>query len=181
MPTSVISSTRDGELTVGSDLVNKKDSAYLVDINITRYRSKVLKLNEGSYLNMEAGQPIGYFEGYKVAGIFQSKEEIDALNAKSPTGTYQSAKTSPGDFRFVDVNGDGRISADDISVLGKSEPDFYGGWNNIFRYRNLEVSALFNFSIGHRLDNSGYRIMVLFSNNNNNYSRDIRQCLDAGE
>lgn len=161
------------ELTVGSDLVNKKDFAYLVDINITRYRSKVLKLNEGSYLNMEVGQPIGYFEGYKVAGIFQSKEEIDALNAKSPTGTYQSAKTSPGDFRFVDVNGDGRISADDISVLGKSEPDFYGGWNNIFRYRNLEVSALFNFSIGNRLDNSGYRSMVLFSNNNNNYSRDI--------
>lgn len=161
------------EFQIGSDVVNKKDFAYLVDFNITSYRSKVLKLNEGTYLNMKEGQPIGYFQGYKVAHIFRNKEEIDALNAKSPTGVYQSAKTSPGDFMFVDVNGDGRITTDDISILGKSEPDFYGGWNNIFRYKNLEITAFFNFTYGNRLNNTGYKDLVVFGNNNNNYSTRI--------
>ncbi len=158
------------EFQIGSDVVNNNKFAYLVDVNITRYRSKVLKLNSGSYLNMKEGQPIGHFTGWRVAGIFQSQAEIDALNAKAPGGRYQSDKTSPGDFKFVDVNGDGIINDSDEGILGKSEPDFYGGWNNIFRYKNLEISALFNFSLGNRVDNSGYKSMVVFANNNNNYS-----------
>lgn len=158
------------EFQIGSDVVNNNKFAYLIDVNITRYRSKVLKLNSGSYLNMKEGQPIGHFTGWKVAGIFQSQAEIDALNAKAPGGKYQSDKTSPGDFKFVDVNGDGIINDADEGILGKSEPDLYGGWNNIFRYKNLEISALFNFSLGNRVDNSGYKSMVVFANNNNNYS-----------
>lgn len=161
------------EFQIGSDLVNNNKIAYLVDINITRYRSKVLKLNSGSYLNMKEGESIGHFTGWKVAGIFQTQEEIDALNAKAPGGSYQSQQTRPGDFKFIDVNGDGVINNDDQTVLGKSEPDFYGGWNNIFRYKNFEISALFTFSLGNRLDNSGYKSMVVFANNNNNYSDQI--------
>ena len=161
------------EFQIGSDVVNNNKFAYLVDVNITRYRSKVLKLNSGSYLNMKEGQPIGHFTGWKVAGIFQDQAEIDALNAKAPGGTYQSNNTRPGDFKFVDANGDGVINDDDEVVLGKSEPDFYGGWNNIFRFKNLEISALFNYSFGNRVDNTGYKSMVIFTNNNSNYSDQI--------
>ena len=161
------------EFQIGSDVVNNRKFTYLVDVNITRYRSKVLKLNSGSYLNMKEGQPIGHFTGWKVAGIFQNQAEIDALNAKAPGGRYQSADTRPGDFKFADANGDGIINDDDEVILGKSEPDFYGGWNNIFRFKNLEISALFNYSFGNRLDNTGYKSMVVFTNNNSNYSDQI--------
>ena len=37
--------------------------------------------------------------GWKVAGIFQNQQEIDALNAQSPTGKYQDGDTAPGDFK----------------------------------------------------------------------------------
>lgn len=161
------------ELQIGSDVVNSKNFAYIVDVNITRYRSKVLKLNAGSYLSLKEGEPIGYFTGYKTNGIFQTQEEINALNAKSPTGTYQNNNTKPGDFRFVDVNGDGVVNTADLGVIGKAEPDFYGGWNNIVRYKSLELSAFFNFSIGNSLYNSGLRDLVLFNNNNSNYSTRI--------
>lgn len=162
------------ELQIGSDLVNNKDFAYLVDFNITRQRSKVLKLNGGRYRNLEEGQSMGYFTGYKTAGIFQSQAEIDALNAKAPGGAYQSANTRPGDYKFVDINGDGQITTDDgDAYIGKSEPDFFGGWNNIFRYKNLEVSMFFNFSIGNKVWNSGLKDMMIFTTNNNNYSTDI--------
>ncbi|MBF4211758.1 hypothetical protein EI533_29265, partial [Pseudomonas donghuensis] len=48
--------------------------------------------------------PIGYFYGYKVAGVYQSQADIDA----SPKNTL--ATVTPGDLKFADVNGDGENS-----------------------------------------------------------------------
>lgn len=164
---------RGWEFQVGSELINRKDFGFTTDMNITRYRSKVLKLNDGSYLNLKEGQPIGYFTGYKVAGIFQSQSEIDALNAASPNGYYQSRNTKPGDFKFVDVNGDGYIGEDDNVVLGKAEPDFFGGWNDIIRYKNWELTAFFNFSVGNSLYNQAKRDLLFFTSNTSNYSSEL--------
>ena len=62
------------EFQLGSDLITIKDFQYTTDLNITRYRSKVLKLNSGSYLGLTEGQPIGYFTGYQVQGIFKNQK-----------------------------------------------------------------------------------------------------------
>jgi TonB-linked SusC/RagA family outer membrane protein len=164
---------RGFELQIGSDVITGRKVSWLTDLNITKYTSKVLALHDGSYKNMKVGEPIGYFEGYKVAGIFQNQAEIDALNAKSPTGVYQAAGTRPGDFKFVDVNGDGFIGDDDYGRLGKAEPDFFGGWNNIIRYKDLELTVFFNFSVGNYLYNSGRRDLLFFNSEISNYSTDI--------
>lgn len=166
-------SNKGWELQIGSDVVTGKNFSYLTDFNITRYRSKVVSLNGGEYRNMKVGEPIGYFEGYKVAGIFQDQAEIDALNNKAPNGRYQTARTAPGDFKFVDVNGDGTINASDYVRLGQAEPDFYGGWNNILRYRDLELTLFFNFSVGNYLDNTGRKNLLIFNSNTSNYGADI--------
>ena len=167
------------EFQIGSDLIKIRNFQYTTDLNITSYKSKVLKLNGGSYLSLEEGQPINYFSGYKVAGIFKSQDEIDKLDEVSPNGVYQSTNTKPGDFRFVDVNGDGFIGSDDNTVIGKAEPDFYGGWNNIFRYKNLEISAFFNFSFGNYLYNQAKRDLIFFTSNSSNYSKDILNAWSA--
>ena len=108
-----------------------------------------------------------------MGGIFQSQDEIDALNALSPNNYYQSRNTKPGDFRFIDVNNDGFIGSDDNTVIGKAEPDFFGGWNNILRYKNFEFTAFFNFSIGNSLYNSAKRDLLFFTSNANNYSTQL--------
>jgi TonB-linked SusC/RagA family outer membrane protein len=164
---------RGWELVIGSEWLRGKDFSFTTDLNITQYRSKVLKLNNGSYLNLKEGQPIGYFTGYRVAGIFQQQGEIDKLNAGSPSGYYQSKNTKPGDFKFVDVNGDGFIGQDDNIVLGKAEPDFYGGWNNVLKYKNLECTAFFTFSVGNSLYNSAKRDLLFFTSNSSNYSKEL--------
>lgn len=169
------------EFQVGSELINQKDFGFTTDLNITRYRSKVLHLNEGSYLNLREGQPIGYFTGYKVAGIFQDQSEIDDLNAASSTGYYQSRNTKPGDFKFVDVNGDGFIGEDDNVVLGKAEPDFFGGWNNNLRYKGFEFTAFFNFSVGNSLYNQGRRDLLFYTSNSSNYSRELLNAWNPGK
>ncbi|HEU4633832.1 MAG TPA: SusC/RagA family TonB-linked outer membrane protein, partial [Flavisolibacter sp.] len=169
------------EFQAGSELINQKDFGFTTDLNITRYRSKVLHLNEGSYLNLREGQPIGYFTGYRVAGIFQDQSEIDALNAASSTGYYQSRNTKPGDFKFIDVNGDGFIGEDDNVVLGKAEPDFFGGWNNNLRYKGFEFTAFFNFSVGNSLYNQGRRDLLFYTSNSSNYSRELLNAWNAGK
>lgn len=168
-------SNKGWEFEIGSDVVNKKDFAFYTDLNFTRYRSKVLALNGGSYSNLRVGQSMGYFSGYKYAGIFQSQAEIDALNAASPTKLYQASGTRPGDFKYADINGDGIVNTADIDIIGKSEPDFYGGWNNFVRYRNLELTAFFNFSVGNYLANYANRDLYIFGTNNNNYSQKIME------
>ncbi|WP_111959444.1 SusC/RagA family TonB-linked outer membrane protein [Chryseobacterium lathyri] len=51
-----------------------------------------------------------------------------------------------GQYKFTDYNGDGKVtSADDRQVVGDLSMKFFGGWNNTFRYKNWDVSFLFQF------------------------------------
>ncbi|MFD0762478.1 SusC/RagA family TonB-linked outer membrane protein [Lutibacter aestuarii] len=161
------------EFQVGVEIFSNEKFQWTTELNLTTIKSKVLKLNGGYYNNLVEGESMSYFSGYKVAGIFQTQAEIDALNATSPEGVYQSSNTAPGDFMFVDVNDDGFIGDDDNTIIGNAEPDFFGGWNNIFRFGNFEVSTLFNFSVGNYLYNSNKKDLLIFNNYSSNYSTGI--------
>jgi hypothetical protein len=54
------------------------------------------------------GEPLGHFYGFKTDGIYQTQEEVDAALPDA-----FSSSRAPGDIRFVDVNGDGRVDAND--------------------------------------------------------------------
>jgi TonB-linked SusC/RagA family outer membrane protein len=103
---------------------------------------------------MAPGQPIGYFHGYKTDGLYQSQEEIDALKDASPKGTYntiienETKNVGPGDLKFVDVNGDGKIDEDDRTYIGDPIPDVTMGLNLGFNYKNFDFSASAIASIG---------------------------------
>lgn len=165
---------RGFEFQIGVDLISNEKFQWTSELNLTTIKSKVLKLNGGYYNNLIEGESISYFSGYKVAGIFQNQEQIDALNAASPNGVYQSTKTAPGDFMFADTNKDGYIGGDDNTIIGNAEPDFFGGWNNIVRFGNFEVSAMFNFSVGNYLYNSNKKDLLIFNSYTSNYSTDIQ-------
>lgn len=82
----------------------------------------------------QAGYPIGYFYGYKVEGVYQSTAEI----ANSPVNKL--ATVTPGDLKFVDVNGDKMITPADRTIIGNPTPDFTYGINLGVSYKNLELS-----------------------------------------
>ncbi len=88
----------------------------------------------------QEGQPIQSFFGWQVESIFQSQEEINALNAQAPGGFYQNDRTSPGDIKFRDLNGDGRVTADDRTFLGSYLPDFSYGLNWSGNYKNFDFT-----------------------------------------
>jgi TonB-dependent starch-binding outer membrane protein SusC len=84
------------------------------------------------------GQPLGYFYGYKTNGIYQNQGEIDA----DKTVDANSGGRAPGDIRFVDVNGDGKIDALDRTNIGSSIPAFYYGANFNAVYKGFDFSML---------------------------------------
>ena len=86
------------------------------------------------------GYPVGSYYGYKVEKIFTDQAEIDALNAASSTGVYQDVTTQPGDYKFVDLNGDGQITDADRTVIGNGYPKFTYGLNLNASWKNIDFS-----------------------------------------
>ncbi|RMG18153.1 MAG: TonB-dependent receptor [Bacteroidetes bacterium] len=92
------------------------------------------------------GLPIGAFYGYKVAGIFQNEAEIQQFPNRGVE--------VPGDLRFVDTDGDGRITTADRTYLGSPIPKLIYSFNFRLEYRGVEVYADFNGVEGNQLVNA---------------------------
>ena len=83
------------------------------------------------------GYAVGSYYGYRTAGIFRSQEEIDAYGVVDDSGV----KYQPGDVKFVDLDGDGKITADDMDVIGDGVPDFNFGITLNATYKNWDMSV----------------------------------------
>lgn len=108
------------------------------------------------------GQPIGYFFGYDVIGVFQDADELD--NEPSLFGQ------APGDLKYRDVNGDGVINADDRTFLGSSVPDFVYGFNVEVGYKNFTLSADFQGQRGNEIYNGKQAIRFTTLNLEDKYN-----------
>ncbi len=147
-------SNKGWEIMLGGDVIRTDKVNWYSSFNVSFVRNNVDALNGGSVLadgrsvGIEEGQPIGVIFGLEIASIAQTQEEIDALNAASPNGVYDSFLSEPGDYIFRDLNGDGEITADDRTTLGDITPDYFGGWNNTVTYKNFDASFNFQFVEG---------------------------------
>jgi TonB-dependent starch-binding outer membrane protein SusC len=83
------------------------------------------------------GESFGYFYGYKTAGIFQNQAEVNSYKSKDGAIIQPSAK--PGDFRFVDGNGNGIIDADDRTKIGDPTPSLTYGFNLTVAYSGFDI------------------------------------------
>lgn len=94
--------------------------------------------NAEEFYRAENGHAIGYFWGFKTAGIFQNTKEINDWIAAG-NGIYQS-NVQPGDVKYVDVNHDGSIDAKDKVDLGNGLPKHVFGFNLNLGYKGFDFS-----------------------------------------
>ncbi|MBQ9712107.1 MAG: SusC/RagA family TonB-linked outer membrane protein, partial [Bacteroidales bacterium] len=126
----------------------------------------VLSQGTSEMYRAQVGYPIGYFYGYKTAGVFQNQAQIDATKAK-----YDDAK--PGDLIFVDTNGDGMITDDDRTMIGDPHPDFNVGLNLWLAWKGLDFSVTGYGAFGQQIAKS-YR--SFFDRPTDSYTRDLLGC-----
>ncbi len=105
--------------------------------------------NSEEFYRAQNGHSIGYFWGYKTAGIFQSEQEIADWKA-AKQGILQAA-VQPGDVKYVDLNQDGVIDSSDKTDLGNGMPDFTFGFNLGFDYRGFDFSINANGVTGNKI------------------------------
>lgn len=112
---------------------------YAVNVNFSTNKNEVLKVKAPYYdTNNTIQEGLPWMSNYMVEwiGIFQSDQDI----ADSPTQPYNP---KPGDLKFKDQNGDGKIDADDRVVVDGAYPDFiYAGGLNL-SWKRFDVSAFF--------------------------------------
>jgi TonB-linked SusC/RagA family outer membrane protein len=119
---------------------------YFVKGYLAYAKNKIVYKDEAPYkydwMN-DTGYSIGQYKGYKNIGFFNNNEEVNNRPYTSANGN----KIQPGDLRYVDVNGDGVITASDRVPIGYSNLPLYSFSSTIgFSYKGFDISALFTGS-----------------------------------
>ncbi len=109
----------------------------------------VLYDNSGEFYRASNGEPIGYFWGYKTAGIFQNQQEINDWIAAG-NGVLQD-DVKPGDVKYYDINHDGVIDEHDKVNLGNGMPDFTYGFSLGFDWKGFDFSLQANGQAGNKI------------------------------
>ncbi|MFY0627233.1 MAG: TonB-dependent receptor [Reichenbachiella sp.] len=138
------------------------DFKWSVNLNFGTSQNEVLDLGANDAINgavfenesisrTSVGHPAFQFYGWQFDGIFQTQAEVDGHAGGSQAANYSAA---PGDFRIVDVNGDGAITADDRTFIGNPFPDFTYGLNLSAEYKGLDFSLFFSGISGNDIYNT---------------------------
>lgn len=151
------------------------DWKFRVAGNLTYLKNKLIEYgNDTGWANLDSfqgcgtisraqnGKPFPYFYGYKTDGIFQNMNEVHAY--VNNEGGMLQPHAVPGDVRFVDVNGDGKISEDDRTDIGKGMPDWTYGFNVNAEWKGFDFSMMWQGTIGNDIYDATRRIDVSASN-----------------
>jgi TonB-linked SusC/RagA family outer membrane protein len=141
------------------------------------------QLRQNVYTASMTGQPISSFYGYEVEGYF-TPDMFDKVDVKDDAGAVtgfkyqlkegahapynttnvtQDTYSMPGVFMYKDINNDGKITADDRTVIGNPHPDFTYGLNINLEYKNWDMTMFIQGSQGNDLINYVNR-WIMFNN-----------------
>lgn len=182
-PTTNIGSTESSGLDASVSL-NTSIGALEIssDLNFTTAKNEVVSINNGDryiwgagygipykpIVRFEEGYSPGYFFGYVTDGIFQTQDEVN--------GHAMQNGASPGDIRFLDLNGDGIVNDSDRTQIGDPFPDFTIGWNLNLTYKAFDLSVFTYASVG----NDIYRAYERNLNYTNRFASTLARWTGAG-
>ena len=151
------------------------DWNFRVSANASYLKNKLIEYgNESGWENLdpfqgtgdisraENGKPFPFFYGYKTAGIFQNTDEVKAY--KNDKGELLQPTAVPGDVRFVDVDGNGIIDANDRTDIGKGMPDWTFGFNLGVSWKNFDLNMMWQGTAGNDIYDATRRTDIATSN-----------------
>ena len=151
------------------------DWNFRVSANASYLKNKLIEYgNESGWENLDSfqgtgdisraenGKPFPFFYGYKTAGIFQNTDEVKAY--KNDKGELLQPTAVPGDVRFVDVDGNGIIDANDRTDIGKGMPDWTFGFNLGVSWENFDLNMMWQGTAGNDIYDATRRTDIATSN-----------------
>ena len=159
-------SNKGFELTVNSVNIDKNDFKWRSDFTFSFNRNKVLDLGDkfefyfnanifpSKFMNeilIRVGESTGIYYGYIEDQIINNQTE--AANSPLQVGVGIPDINNNGQVKIYDVNGDGLIDSYDKVPIANTNPDFIGGLNNEFTYKNFDFSFFLRLSYGNDVIN----------------------------
>ncbi len=148
-----------------------KDFSYWIKANYALNENRIVFRDDAPLMDeylKQAGKPIGHITKLQTNGYYQSLDDIFNYSQANDASTQN--KLVPGDFMYLDYNGDGKIDANDrIPMKYNNYPqNTYGGTLG-FRYKQFQVNAMIYGVIDVYKDVDGSMLWDLSSGNQGNY------------
>lgn len=165
------------ELQLNAEIVNRRNFSWSANFNASTNRNRVTSLGtfQNFYLRnsgwgfsntpadfiIRVGSPVGAMWGYITDGFYQ----ISDFNFNAQTGTYTlrpgvpsnasvMQPPQPGLVKFKDINEDGVVNDLDRTIIGVAQPKVFGGLNQMFSYKNFDMSIFINYQFGNDVYNA---------------------------
>ena len=110
---------------------------YFINANFSTVKNEIMDLAGTGYPGRQVGDPITNYYGYVAEGLFKDQEQIKTHADQSGLGAPK-----PGDIMYKDLNGDGKITADDRQNLGSYMPRVNYGFTLGADYKGFDISML---------------------------------------
>lgn len=152
-----IGKTRNKGIEIGLNTVNieNKNFKWNSTVNFSLNRDKIVELRGDGKDDITnkwfIGEPLRVFYDYNVVGVWQTNDsrwDADKKKYLNEEGKEIQSGAKPGSAMLEDVNGDGKISAQDKKVIGSKLPSFLLSMGNQFSYKNFSLSFLLNGVFG---------------------------------
>jgi len=107
----------------------------------------------------KVGSPLSEMYGYVYEGVYQYEDfnevapGVYVLKPEIPNNTNERANIQPGDPKLKDLNGDGKVTAEDQTIIGHGLPIHTGGFTNNFEWKGFDLSIFFQWSYGNDVIN----------------------------
>ncbi len=171
-------SNRGIEFQINATPISKNNFTWTSNFNISFNRNRVENLgglkeiirNSNSVTQndflVRVGEPIGLMYGFISDGFYKVEDFV--YNPTTTTYTIKpdvtrmlvnvSSPLRPGHMKWKDISGpngkpDGVVDINDRTIIGNANPDFIGGWNNQFTFKNFDLSCFVNFVVGNDIYN----------------------------
>ena len=102
----------------------------------------------------QVGKPTGMMYGFIYEGTYKPEDFDESGNLRDGIPAYKGNKMQPGDMKYRDMNGDGKIDDYDRTIIGCGQPLHTGGFSNNFTWKNFDLNIFFSWSYGNDLLNA---------------------------
>ncbi|GAA4183098.1 TonB-dependent receptor [Sphingobacterium ginsenosidimutans] len=161
-------SNKGFEVTLNAVPIKNDNFQWNTTANFAYNNNKITKLRADGKDDLTnawlIGKPIRIFYDYKVIGVWQEGDDI--------ANSYQP-KAKAGDAKLADLNNDGKIDANDRTVMGNKISPYTLGIGNDFTYKNFSLSIFMNGAFGGTKVDDFKNIERFLPNNGANYLADM--------